>query len=320
MSSVRQNLRVVIPRVFSNISALEIGHFFEYYDFGKVMGVDLFPRNHHFNKAVLYFEYWNQNEMVETLHEKIMAGRETRVMYDEPNYWNLRLNHRDRDFVVKKEKKTNEMGSNEMGSNEMGSNEMGSNEMGSNEMGLRILAAIGVVKTNESGARILATIRGGNCDDICEGIHYIYRELEEGEILEIPTSEKKTEVDSEIRKNYITENQLNNTDIAYSTIVECIVKRKEEIISTNKTYRSLLIDIWKSMPRHKIVQNSTFNFKLTNENGEKGYTWSSEINMSFQNKDAPKTLKEILNMVKVNKYDIQMSIKLKTGRVVCIKI
>jgi hypothetical protein len=170
MSSVRQNLRVVIPRVFSNISALEIGHFFEYYDFGKVMGVDLFPRNHRFNKAVLYFEYWNQNEMVETLHEKIMAGRETRVMYDEPNYWNLRLNHRDRDFVVKKEK-----------TNEIGSNEMGSNEMGSNEMGLRILAVIGVVKTNKNGARILDSIR---CGKNFGGIRYIYRELEEGEILE----------------------------------------------------------------------------------------------------------------------------------------
>jgi len=169
--AIRQNLSVVIPRVFSKVSALEIGHFFEYYDFGKVMGVDLFPRNRRFNKAVVHFEYWNQNEMVETFHEKIMAGRETRVMYDEPNYWNLLLNRECKRKVMK----------NDFVKKEVKTNEMGANEMGSNEMGLRILVAIYGVKTNKNGARILATVRRGKN---CGGIRYIYRELEEGEILE----------------------------------------------------------------------------------------------------------------------------------------
>ena len=42
--------------------------------------------------------------------------------------------------------------------------------------------------------------------------------------------------------------------------------------------------------------------------------------MSFQNKDATETLKEILNMVKVNKMSINLSIKLETGRIVHFKI
>lgn len=181
MSSVHQNLSVVIPRVLSTINALEIGHFFEYYDFGKVMRVDLFPRNHRFNKAVLYFEYWNQNEMVKTFHEKIMAGRETRVMYDEPNYWNLYLNRYckvvDVDDSMKKEVKTNEMGSNEMGLRILAA----LRGVKTNESGARILAVIGVVKTNKNGAKLLSMIRHGKN---CRGIRYIYRELEEGEILE----------------------------------------------------------------------------------------------------------------------------------------
>jgi len=41
--------------------------------------------------------------------------------------------------------------------------------------------------------------------------------------------------------------------------------------------------------------------------------------MSFQNKDATGTLKEILNMVKVNKFTIELSIKLETGRIVHFK-
>jgi hypothetical protein len=99
-----------------------------------------------------------------------------------------------------------------------------------------------------------------------------------------------------------------------------IIKKEEENISTNTSYRSVLVDIWKSMPTQKILQTTTFNFKLTKEIGEKGYKWCDDIHMSFQNKDATGTLKEIVNMVKVNKLTIKLSIKLETGRIVHFKI
>lgn len=74
------------------------------------------------------------------------------------------------------------------------------------------------------------------------------------------------------------------------------------------------------MPSQKILQTTTFNFKLTNENGKKGYRWCNDIHMSFQDKDARGTLKEILNMVKVNKLTINLSIKLETGTIVHFRI
>lgn len=123
------------------------------------------------------------------------------------------------------------------------------------------------------------------------------------------------------KKNYITENELNMTHITNSSIVECVIKKKEENISTTKTsYRSVLVDIWKYMPTQKILQTTTFNFKLTEENGEKGYNWCPDISMSFQNKDSKGTLIEILNMVKVNKLTIKLTIKLETGRIIYFRI
>ena len=74
------------------------------------------------------------------------------------------------------------------------------------------------------------------------------------------------------------------------------------------------------MTPQKILQNSKFNFKLENENGKKGYRWCSDIKMSFQSKDAKETLKEILNMVKVNQLTINLSIKLETGRIIHFKM
>lgn len=121
------------------------------------------------------------------------------------------------------------------------------------------------------------------------------------------------------KQNYITENELNMTSIKHSTIEECLVKKGEEIISSNTTYRSILIDIWKSMPTQKILQTTTYKFKLINVNGDKGYNWCNDINMSFQDRDAERTLKEIINMIKVNKYTFKISIKLETGRIIYFK-
>jgi hypothetical protein len=164
--AIQQNLSVFIPRVLSTMNDLEIGHFFEYYDFGKVMNVDLVRYNRRFNKAVVYFEYWNQNEMVENFQEKMMKGSGARVMYDEPNYWNLYLNRRD-------------------GSGSGCPLRFGKSlslNLKTNENGAKILAAIGRVKTNQNGAKILDAISGKS--NLSSGIRYIYRELEDGEVIE----------------------------------------------------------------------------------------------------------------------------------------
>jgi hypothetical protein len=122
------------------------------------------------------------------------------------------------------------------------------------------------------------------------------------------------------KKQFLTENELNMTQITNSSIVECLIQKGEEKISTEKSYRGALIDIWKSMPTQKILQTTSFNFKLTNENGKKGYYWCDEIKMSFQNKDDEQTLKEIIRMVKENKLTIMLIIKLEIGRMVHFKI
>lgn len=122
------------------------------------------------------------------------------------------------------------------------------------------------------------------------------------------------------KEEYITENDLNMTLITNSKIKECLIKNGNNTITMEKKYRRILVDIWKSMPTQKILQTTSFNFKLKKETGEKGYSWCKDINMSFQNKDAKGTLKEIINMVKVNNLTIKLSIKLDTGRIINFKI
>ena len=146
------------------------------------------------------------------------------------------------------------------------------------------------------------------------------------EIIRIPNIQNYTQeiINEELiltpKRNYISVNEMIITNIKKSTIKDCLIKKKEEIISINTRYQSILNDIWKSMTTQKILQNTTFNFKLTNENGEKGYNWSNEISMSFQGKDANGTFKEIINMIKVNNMSINISIQLHTGEMIYFKI
>jgi hypothetical protein len=147
------------------------------------------------------------------------------------------------------------------------------------------------------------------------------------ELIRIPNIENYTQeiINGELiltpKKQYMTEHELNMTQITHSAIEECVIKNGEEIISINKkNYRPILHDIWKSIPTQRITENTTFNVKETNEHGILGYNWCPYINLSVQDKDAERTLKEIINMVKLNNMSINLSIKLETGRIVHFKI
>ena len=117
-----------------------------------------------------------------------------------------------------------------------------------------------------------------------------------------------------------TESELISSCLKKSTILNCIIKSGETIISTKKKYISILVDIWSTMKKQKILDNTTFNFLLLNVNGNRGYTWNDKIKMSVQNRDANGSMKEIITMIKLNKYIMEIKIKLKNSKILHVKI
>ena len=116
--------------------------------------------------------------------------------------------------------------------------------------------------------------------------------------------------------NYITLDELLDKNLTNSKINYCIItdtNTDNEVISNSIKYSKILIDIYKYLPASFILQNTTFNIKLTNENGNRGYTWYSEINMSVQGKDSNGTFKEIIKMINLNNYKIDIEIELSNG-------
>ena len=84
---------------------------------------------------------------------------------------------------------------------------------------------------------------------------------------------------------------------------------------TARIFRTVLVDIWKSMPTQKIIQNTTFNIELENMEGNKGYTYHKDLKFSFQSKDTNGTWKEIVKMVELNNYQMEIVIQLVDGKI-----
>jgi len=102
-------------------------------------------------------------------------------------------------------------------------------------------------------------------------------------------------------------------DVTSSKIESCTIHTKHgEIVSVSKLgYFPILKSIWRTMPVPKIFQNTRFNIKLTHED-TLGYVWDDTLKMSVQCKDANESLKEIMEMILLNNYTLDMYIRLKT--------
>ena len=146
-----------------------------------------------------------------------------------------------------------------------------------------------------------------------------YNESEVSDLSEESEDEESDVSDLSDELRLSDEPESEDIDFTSSTIEGCIIVNKEgDIVSDNKSFRGILIDIWKTMKKEEIKETSTFKFKSGNKRGLKGYNWFEAINMSFQNKDSNKSLNEIRKMVEVNNLTIDLSIKLRTGEIVHI--
>lgn len=115
--------------------------------------------------------------------------------------------------------------------------------------------------------------------------------------------------------NYISESDLLSIDLRHSQIKYCIIKDKDNNILLNNSnvisYLRNLIDLYR---------NTSFNISLQKEDDKnKGYVWYPEIRLSIQGKDARGTIREIINMVRINEYKIDISINLSNGEIIYYK-
>lgn len=94
MKTVRVNVPVLcIPRVYSNISESRIRRVFDDLDLGVLERIDIVNKKNDkgekFNRVFVHFKHWSDNKNANIARERLMNGKEIKVLYDDPWFWKI---------------------------------------------------------------------------------------------------------------------------------------------------------------------------------------------------------------------------------------
>jgi hypothetical protein len=82
-----------IPRVYANISEARIRKIFEELNLGTIDHIDVVNKNgkdgEKFNRVFIHFKAWNNSENSIIARERLLNGKEIKIIYDEPWFWKI---------------------------------------------------------------------------------------------------------------------------------------------------------------------------------------------------------------------------------------
>jgi hypothetical protein len=111
---------------------------------------------------------------------------------------------------------------------------------------------------------------------------------------------------------FIDEATLFQKNLRGSTITECKINNINNDIYK---YKKLLIYLYSSTDIEIILQNTILNISQQ-EIYDKGFQYYNQLGVSVQGADTRRTLKEIINIVKIKNYSMELKIKLKNDEII----
>jgi hypothetical protein len=82
-----------IPRVFSNWTETRIRRIFDDLNMGEIQRIDVISKTtekgEKFNRVFVHFKHWFANETADMARERLLNGKEIKIMYDEPWFWKV---------------------------------------------------------------------------------------------------------------------------------------------------------------------------------------------------------------------------------------
>jgi hypothetical protein len=82
-----------IPRVYTNISESRIRKIFDDLNMGELDRIDIVLKSSEkgdkFNRVFVHFKRWNNSENSNAARERLLNGKEIKVIYDEPWFWKI---------------------------------------------------------------------------------------------------------------------------------------------------------------------------------------------------------------------------------------
>jgi hypothetical protein len=82
-----------IPRVFPNIDEKRIRRIFDDLALGEIQAIDFVSKKtekgENFNRIFVHFRRWYSNRNADTARERLLDGKEIKIIYDDPWFWKV---------------------------------------------------------------------------------------------------------------------------------------------------------------------------------------------------------------------------------------
>ena len=97
---MKRVLSMCIPRVNLNVTRDQILKVFYKLNFGKIERVDIVHKKtlkgEEYKRVFLHYTEWNIHERADFVKDRLLSGKDIKVVYDFPWYWKISLNKSDK--------------------------------------------------------------------------------------------------------------------------------------------------------------------------------------------------------------------------------
>jgi hypothetical protein len=85
-----------IPRVFANITEKRVAFVIRDVGLGEIDHIDMVPKTAEdgtkFQRVFIHFKRWNKSDAAQRARERVLSGKEIKIVYDDPWFWKLSAN------------------------------------------------------------------------------------------------------------------------------------------------------------------------------------------------------------------------------------
>jgi len=85
-----------IPRVFANITEARVAFVIRDVGLGEIDRIDMVPKvsedGTKFQRVFIHFKKWSASETAQRARERVLSGKEIKIVYDDPWFWKLSAN------------------------------------------------------------------------------------------------------------------------------------------------------------------------------------------------------------------------------------
>ncbi len=93
--NINTSFSLCIPRIISSVSDQTINDIISRINLGKLNRIDIIKRKNEkgnfYKRVFIHFDYWDNNDIALKAKERLLEGKDIKIVYDYPWFWKISL-------------------------------------------------------------------------------------------------------------------------------------------------------------------------------------------------------------------------------------